>query len=208
MTGNKVRKDKFMIFAVIIAVLVILLSAFWIIPQIHHASTQPVTGPVSTITQSVGGYYLQYSPLIYEGFDSNVSRIFVVSANASYGVYPYATRTSLGGGSIVVKNGEPCIIINVTVRDDYSTQNTFTVAFNPLNSTSVYVCLTAQLFNGEKQIKTTDLLLIGNPANDWGAYAFVSYGEKATISIYLATKNTNTTSFQIVPRYIGAIPLG
>jgi hypothetical protein len=206
MIGNKFKKYKFMIFAVIIAVLVILLSAFWIIPQIHPASTQPVTGSVSTITQSVGGYYLQYSPLLNYGFDSNVSRIFVVSANASYGVYPYDTRTAFGGSSIVVKNGEPCIIINVTILNDYSTQN-ITPAFNPQNSTSVQVCLTAQLFNGEKQIKTTDLLIVGLPANAPGANAWINYGENATISIYLATKNTDITSFQIVPRYIGMLPL-
>jgi flagellar basal body-associated protein FliL len=83
MMENKIKKDKFIIFVVIIVVLVILLSAFWIIPQIHPSSTRPVTGPISTLTQSVAGYYLQYSPLLYYGFDSNVSRIFVVSANAS-----------------------------------------------------------------------------------------------------------------------------
>jgi hypothetical protein len=196
MMRNKIKKDKFIIFAVIIAVLVILLSAFWIIPQIHPASTQPVTGPVSTITQSVGGYYLQYG--------GNISRIFVVSASASYGVYPYATSTSFLNGS-VVKNGEPCIIINVTIRNDYSTQYPLQ-SFNPLNSTSVYVLLTAQLFSGENQIQgTTDLLRVGLPANAFGAYAWVNYGENSTISIYLTTKNTNITSFQIVTRYIGMV---
>src|SRR5208283_849721 len=85
-------KDKLMIIIALIAVSVILLSAFLIAQEIRPAAT-PVVEPI----QSASGYYLSYG--------GNASKIFVVSTNASYGPYPGPTRTGLEGGSPVVKNG-------------------------------------------------------------------------------------------------------
>ncbi len=188
-TGKKLKKDRLLIFVAIMAVSVILLSAFLVAQQIHPAST-----PVIELIQSASGYYLSYM--------GNVSRIFVVSANASYGNYP--TRTS-PTGVVWVENGEPCIIINVTIRNDYSTQ------YPPPDSQSnnptlAYVYLTAQLFNGKNQINATDLLQVGLPP-DAGAVTWLSGGESATLTLYLGTNNTDITSFQIVARYITGLPL-
>lgn len=145
MMGNKIKSVKFIIRTVIIAVLVILLSAFWIIPQIHPASkpTQP-----SKPIQSVAGYYLTY--------ESNISRIFVVSANATYGNYPYPTVTGPSNGVVLARNGEACVIINVTIRDDYSTQHPVPNP-DPVNSSFVNVLLTTKIFSGETQINATDI---------------------------------------------------
>lgn len=178
MMGNKIKKDKFIIFAAMIAVLVILLSAFLIIPQIHHASTltQP-SKPIHPVTD----YYLS--------FEGNISKIFVVSANASYGNYPYSTRLS-PNGALLAENGEPCYIINVTMRNDYSTL--------------MYVWLTAQIFDGENQINATDLLLNGLPPSS-GAMVGLNSGESGTFSLYLGTNNKEATSFQIVARIISGV---
>ncbi len=178
MMGNKIKKDKFIIFAAIIAVLVILLSAFLIIPQIHHASTQ---NQPSKPTEPLTDYYL-----LYEG---NISKIFVVSANASYGNYPYSSRSNSNGVQLA-ENGEPCYIINVTIRNDYSTL--------------MYVWLTAQLFNGKNQINATDLLLNGLPPSG-GAMVGLNSGENGNLSLYLGTNNTDVTSFQIVARIITGV---
>jgi len=88
-------KQKFIILAVILAVAVLLLSEFWVIPQIFHKSplaVTPVIGPI----QPVVGYYLVYG--------GNISRIFVVSTSISSGFYPYLTRSAIGqpGGPPVV----------------------------------------------------------------------------------------------------------
>jgi len=156
----------------------------------QHYGQQQIVEPI----QSVNGYYLP--------FEGNISRIFVVSENASYGFYPYATRTS--GGVPVVTNGEPCVIINVTVRNDYSTQYPPPYP-NPDYPTLVYVILTATVFNGANQINATDLLKVGLPP-DAGAFADLNGGENATLSMYLATNQRDITSFQIVPIWIGGIP--
>ena len=152
----------------------------------------PVVEPI----QSVAGYYL---PL-----GENISKIFVVSTNASYGFYPYATRTSLGGGFTVIANGEPCVIINITIRNDYSSQY-LPPNPNSHDSASVWVILTATLFNGANKINSTDLLRVGAPP-DAGASTYLDSGENATVSLYLAANQRNITTFQIVPIFIGGTP--
>jgi hypothetical protein len=148
--------------------------------------------------QSVSNFYL------------DESRIFVVSANASYGNYPYPTVTSppFGNpsGSPIAENGEPCVIINVTLRNDYSTEYP---APNPIphDTTLVYVAFTAHIFTGEKQINAKDITNA-----DWvfsagtnGAFTSLHYGESTTVTIYLATNNRDVTSFQLFTRYVGEL---
>jgi hypothetical protein len=187
----RTKKAKFIILAVIIVVFVILLSAFWIIPQITPTLT---SAPIASNATSPSGYYLPY--------EGNNSKIFVVSANASYGSYPYPTVTLFNG--TVVKRGEPCFIINVTIRNNYSTQYPppYSQSNNP---TLAYVFLTAQIFNGKNQINTMDITPPLNMYNG-GAYAPLSSGENATLTMYLSTNNRDITSFQIVARFILGLP--
>jgi len=146
----------------------------------------PLPAPIVSNATSLTGYYL------------SGSRIFVVSTNASYGYYPYPTVMTLA------EYGEPCFIIDVTIRSDYSTQNPPPDP-NP-GSASLYVFLTAHLFNGENQINATDITPEVGFVNG-GAFASLNSGESATLTIYLATNNTNITSFQIVTRFISGIPV-
>jgi len=132
------------------------------------------------------------------------SRIFVVSANASYGNYPFPTHTALNGS--VIDYGEPCVIINVTIRNDYSAEFPPPSPNQIINSTVAYVYLTADLFSGAKEVSATDLLLFGEPPSG-GAVAWMSSGQESSLTLYLATNNKDVTSFQIIPRYITGIPL-
>jgi hypothetical protein len=154
---------------------------------------KPVIGPIHPATD----YYLPYM--------GNISRIFVVSANISSGFYPYPTRTALGGGPPVVEKGEPCAIINFTIRNDYSTQY-LPPSANPDFPTEVYVSLTAKIFNGENQINATDLSHVGQPPDAW-ALADLNSGENSTLSVYLATTSQKEiTGFQIVAIDISGYP--
>lgn len=189
---KKSKKESFLILIALIAVSAILLSGFWVSSEFHPAST-PVVEPI----HSASGYYLLNG--------GNASRIFVVSANATYGSYPFPSATG-PTGSELAQNGEPCVIINVTIRNDYSTQYP---APNPApfqnDPAFAYVFLTAHLFSGENQINTTDITPPVGFANG-GAYAPLSGGENVTLTLYLATSHSDITSFQIVPRYIGGTP--
>jgi hypothetical protein len=136
------------------------------------------------------------------------SRIFVVSANASYGSYPFPTVTNQPYSSpvVIARQGEPCVIINLTLRNDYSAQ---TPAVNHWTNSSptVYVSLTAKVFNGNNSISSKDItnaLGIASAATN-SAFTSFDYGENTTVTIYLATNSKDVTSFQLVPRYIGEL---
>jgi len=73
------------------------------------------------------------------------------------------------------------------------------------NPTLAYVFLTGQLFSVENQVDATDLLQVGLPP-DAGAFASLSSGENATLTLYLGTNRKDITNFQIVTKYIGGIP--
>ena len=196
-------KRKLIIVAAALAVSAVLLSAFWIIPQVSHNALSQIVKPVVGPMQPVAGYYLPYR--------GNTSRIFVVSANVTSGFYPYPTRTALGsqpGSPPVVENGEPCVIINVTIRNDYSAQ--YPPPNPQLDSTTpgfAWVFLTAKIFNGNNEINATDLTQVGLPPDSL-SFASLNSGETKTVSIYLATTSkSEITSFQIVPAWIGGFPL-
>ncbi|HMK95112.1 MAG TPA: hypothetical protein VK536_06885 [Candidatus Limnocylindrales bacterium] len=182
------------------AVLVLLVSEFLVIPQFFHKAplaVTPVIGPI----QPASGYYLV--------FRGNISRIFVVSTSISSSFYPYSTRSAIGqqGGPPVVEKGEPCVIINVTVRNDYSAQNPTPQFPNSPNPAWAWVYLTAKIFSGNDEVNSTDLTNVGQPPDSL-SYASLNGGGTATISIYLATTSKREiTSFQIVPVWIGGIPL-
>jgi hypothetical protein len=135
------------------------------------------------------------------------SRIFVVSANATYGTYPGPTVTSNPIGLPIAENGEPCVIINVTLRNDYSNQHPAPGRSLTKNSTLVYVALTANIYNGNKQVNAKDITNANQIASAGTNKAFteLNFGESTTLKIYLATNNTDITSFQIIPRYIGLL---
>lgn len=135
--------------------------------------------------------------------------ILVTSANLTTGTYPYDTRYYSGSsnnGTIAVENGEPCLVITVTLRNDYSTQNPPPNQFTG-NPTMAQVVLTAEIFDGTTQINSTDLSRVAVPGTG-GSYIFLNGDETGTVTIYLATTSQDeVTGFQIIPLYIGGIPL-
>jgi hypothetical protein len=109
-------------------------------------------------TQPTYGYYLPLS-------NGSISRIFVISANASYGSYPGSSR--FFNDKVVVEKGEPCYIINATVRTDYSAQNP-PPNYHPspnsyLDSNYTFVSFMANIYNGQTKLKATDLDTVGLP---------------------------------------------
>ncbi len=134
------------------------------------------------------------------------SRIFIISANASYGNYPFPTVTDDPDESPIAEKGEPCVIINVTLRNDYSYQNP---APAPLNgSGKVYLALTANLFSNETKISSKDITNAFPLDSVFVNRAFteLNYGETTEVTDYIATSSHNVTSFQLVPYYVGEYP--
>jgi hypothetical protein len=198
------RKRAVAIIVVVSIFVTSIVVGFYLSPQ---TTPNPQVSPTPQISPTRKPVIVsdQFSPyyLHYQGD----SRILVASANASYGSYPYPTVTNFPSGSPIAENGEPCVIINVTLRNDYSTQNP---APNPysLNSTKVYVALTALLFSGKEPISAKDITnanWISSASSNRG-FTSLDYGESATLSLYLATNNKDITDFLLSAFYIGILP--
>jgi hypothetical protein len=191
------NEKTFMAASIVIIILVPSLAVgyYWTTTNNQNPELTPTSSPNPIPSQS--NFYL------------GNSRIFVISANASYGSYPSPTVTSPPYGSIIAQNGERCIIINVALRNDYSIEfpPPNILAPESWNVSSVYVFLTAHLYNGNNQIEATDITnpnALGYWANN--AYTQLDFGESTTVSIYLATSSDNVTSFQLHTNYIGELP--
>ena len=180
-------KKTFM--AGLIAIIVIIIAVFG-----YFFASQPQATP-----KTIPSQYSFYFP---------DSRIFVVSANASYGNYPFPTVTNLpySSPSVIAKNGEPCVIINVTLRNDYSYQNPAPYQLN--DSGFVYVALSANLYNNETKIDSKDITNAFPLASVFTNRAFteLDYGKSTEVTIYITTNSHSVTSFQLVPAYVGEMP--
>jgi hypothetical protein len=189
------RNKKLLAGIVTIAVAIVLIIVFVVIPQIElqQLAVTPVVGSI----QPVAGHYLPYG--------GNDSRIFLVSSSLSVGTYPYDTRTDMAYPyKVVVVEGEPCVIINVTIRNDYSPDNP-PPNYDPDwgNSTSVH--LTADLYSGTTKVAATDLLRVGRPPNG-GAFTLLEPGESKTLRVFLAVQSREEiTSYKVEAFIISGI---
>lgn len=193
------RKTKYAILAAAAAIIVIAAS-FWLIGQRHTSISLAL--PADAVNPVVGA--IQPSADYYLTLQGNATKIYVVSVNVTSGYYPYDTRSGFGGQEVTY--GEPCLIINVTVRNDYSTQYPPPMQYPGL-PTFAYVFLTAQIFHGNTEIKATDLTQAGLPADSY-SYATLNGGQTGTVSVYLATTSkSEVTSYKIIPVWVGGLPL-
>jgi hypothetical protein len=142
----------------------------------------------------------------YLPYDGTESSIFLVSATPSLGPYPGPSVKQMGN-TPGIKKGDPCFIINVTVRNDYSSENPppFQNIYNVTNP-DAYIFLTAQIFNSQGQVNATDVTPPYPPVPYPGAYTSLAIGENATVTIYLATSHRDITSFKIILEYVGVLP--
>lgn len=180
-----------------IGIIIIVLSAS-LLTVGYYLANQTAPKPIPQPIQSLSNYYLPNS------------KILVVSANATYGNYPGPTVTTgpYPTESVIAESGEPCVIINVTLRNDYTIQNPAPNAIPYYNSTSTNIALTANLFSGETQINATDITNAFSLDSVFTNRAFTSlnYGESTILSIYLATNEMDITSFQLIPYYVSLAP--
>lgn len=96
--------------------------------------------------------YLKWVPTNLVG---NETKIFLVSTdNSRYDDYNWNDSRWDGGE---VHEGDPCFIVNVTVRNDYTTAPLWTDADSPLGMYNKYVKLTAYLYNQQDRVDSVDV---------------------------------------------------
>jgi hypothetical protein len=114
----------------------------------------------------------------------------------------------------VIKEGNPCFIINATIRNDYTIENLppnqitmyFANGTAAPKSAHAYALLTAKIYDKQGNvIQATDVTPPYGLANG-GAYASLDTGQNATLTMYFATSQKNVDHFEIVLRYVGSLP--
>ena len=203
MSENKLslRRNWYFLATVLVIVLVVSVAVAFAISMGQQTN---ISNPViPQITPNPAPYYLEYPGNMYRGNSS----ILLLSATASYGHYPFASVPQMGSSSPAVHKGDPCLIINVTLRNDYTDSNPVP-GQNPAgqNSTTAYLYLTAQIFNQQGLVQATDVTPPYPPLPLPGAFIGLDSDETGTATIYLATSHQDITHFAIVPEFIGAIP--
>jgi hypothetical protein len=105
------------------------------------------TQPPSTISvkQPKNGEYLHY-PADYQG--GVETKVFLVDSQLHYGVYNESFTRSGAAGSYSINEGDPCIIITGTIRNDYDKE--------------YYFCITADVYNSKGE-KIEPVLTINSP---------------------------------------------
>jgi|WetSurMetagenome_2_1015567.scaffolds.fasta_scaffold83603_1 DNA-binding HxlR family transcriptional regulator len=149
--------------------------------------------------------------------NSNLTKIYLVSANGRYDYWRF-NDTQIGyplSGSYiwVIHKGDPLFVINVTVRNDYTSVDSRNYNSNDYNSpisniTGTYesfIVLNAFLYDAEGNvINAVDFTM---PKTPIGMYQFSLIGqETVSFNLYLATANRDIDHFAIKIGYLASTP--
>lgn len=117
----------------------------------------------------IGAHYLTYYPshLTYGG---NETKVLLLDSNIRYGVYDHDFRLLLCDQE--VKKGDPCVIVNVTIRNDYSEEW----------PSGYFISLTAYLYDNEG--KTVGRVMTYGQLHSGMVEVNLKTGQTLTFDIY------------------------
>ena len=144
--------------------------------------------------------YLTY----YPGFKGgNETLIFLVSAdNPRYGFCNWSYSGYWDDAE--VNEGDPCFIVNVTVRNDYTTDPIWTDENSPPGLYNNHVKLTAYLYNQQGRVDAVDVTFPINSLH--GGHVFVVEPEEThSVELYLATDCKDIERYEIYVTYHGPL---
>ena len=129
---------------------------------------------------------------------SNESKIFLVSStNHRYGFYNW------NYSHWNIQMGDPCFIVNVTVRNDYTTDPIHTDENSPAGLYYNHVKLTAFLYDQDGRVNSVDVTYPINSLH--GGHVFkIEPEETYSVELYMATETTDIERYEIYVAYIGS----
>jgi hypothetical protein len=137
--------------------------------------------------------------LAYHGADSG---IYVASQSTSYG---YTEKDYTTSEEQTVAVGSSVFIINLTLRNDYSSDNpppTSGTPVSPIDGTA-YIRLKAVLFNNDASFPTVNVSPsdFATPADQMGVV--LASGQTVNVKLLLATNQTNITGYTVTLEFVG-----
>jgi hypothetical protein len=167
--------------------------------------SKPENSPALTESPSV----VQPAELGYlQTSSGNLTKIFLVSANASYEDYP-ADVVQQWNNETVVQKGEPCFVLNLTLRNDYALTDSIEPAqkIPILNYTGfMWMKVSVSLFDKDgNQVNATDITHADVPFPSAGEFSIHS-GDIKAVDVVLATSNRNIDHYKVTLWYLGILP--
>jgi hypothetical protein len=112
--------------ATVSSVLVILLVAMQFFPASEKPPTAYPTPPPK------GGMYLRF---LNDSQHGGATRVFLINSQLYYGVYNESFTRSGATGFYSVNKGDPCVLINGTIQNEYGRDYYFAITAEVENST-------------------------------------------------------------------------
>jgi hypothetical protein len=190
--GILLKKRNWLIFTIVIVVISVLV-AFWINNTLPVAQDFPATN-----VAIVNPHYLPFVKVDWR--DINETRIFLSSAIPRYGYFKNQTSDSQ------IQKGDPCFIINVTARNDYSE---LSPPPSPRGNDNYnfsrygyYVYFEVRLFDKDGVVNFEKLVISQVPGSLPGSNVAVDFiridsGETKSFDIYLKTANREIDQFEL-----------
>ena len=123
--------------------------------------------------------------------------IFLVSTdNPRYGF----SKWNASDYFVEVHEGDPCFIVTVTVRNDYTTDPLWDDGDSPSNMYNKFVTLTVYLYNQQGRVDAVDVKSL------YGYVYSIEPGETDPIDMYLATDRKDIERYKIYVTYVGPMP--
>jgi hypothetical protein len=156
----------------------------------------PKQGPHYLKVAGNGGFMAKYASGF--SFTENKSKIFLLSAEPRYGYWTQNdTHMDWLEHEAFIHKGDPGFIINVTVRNDYTQSDGWTIV-NPDNMTEIGLYVVLHGKNGS----IIDAFQAYPSPND---NIFTCYiGETTSFEIFMATNNRQIDSYEILVAIIAA----
>jgi hypothetical protein len=151
---------------------------------------------------------VQPAELGYLRLSSELTKIYLVSANTSYEAYPEDLIQQWNNVTVVHK-GEPCFVLNLTLRNDYALNDDTAPAqkIPIMNYTgTMWMTLSVALFDKTgNRINATDITYADTPMPSAGEFG-VHNGETGAVDVVLATQSRNIDHYNVTLGYLGILP--
>ena len=159
-------------FATVMSVLVVLLVAMQFFPASEKQPTAYPTPPPN------GGVYLRF---LNDSQHGGATRVFLVNAQLYYGVYNESFTRSGATGAYSVNKGDPCILINGTIQNEYGRD--------------YYFAITAEVENSTGQ-KIGPILTVNSPQPGF-AVAKVNSGSTASFDVRIKYTGKDVVDYEL-----------
>jgi hypothetical protein len=175
-------------------VLVAALVFVWLMGSYYYVTSyaSPSTGDGSDVEGPSSGYL--------DDLQGNETKVFFVSAsNPRYGVCSW--NYSAAGG-VEVHEGDPCFVVNVTVRNHYTTDPIWKSNDAVSGLYVNHVKLTVHLYDRLGRVDAVDVTYPVNSLH--GGHVFVVEPEETrSVEVCLATDCRNIERYEVYVAYLG-----